>query len=326
MIGLGVGEAHIEGYLRHPHCEVLGICDLDATRLTSVGDAFSIPFRTTRAEALIDHPEIDVVSICSYDNVHAQQAIRALRSGKHVMVEKPVCLSMEEAEAVLSAAQDSGRYLTSSLILRASPRFRHVKQLTEQKALGDLFYVEGDYLHGILHKITEGWRGKMDFYCVTYGGGIHLIDLLRWLVADEVAEVFSYGNQICSRDSAYRYPDCIVSILRFRNGCIGKTMTSLGCVRPQLHSLNLYGTRGSLFNGYETADWFESTHREEVKKITAPYPGVMKGDLIPEFLDAILAGRKPPINEIEIFRTMSVCFAAWESCRSGKPVKVHYII
>ncbi len=123
-----------------------------------------------------------MVSICSYDDAHAQQVISALRAGKHVMVEKPLTLHRKDAEQILRAQQDSGRILTSNLILRHSPRFREIRRMIRAGEFGDIFYLEGDYIHQILWKLTEGWRGRMDFYCVTYGGGIHLIDLMRWLL------------------------------------------------------------------------------------------------------------------------------------------------
>jgi len=67
--------------------------------------------------------------------------------------------------------------------------------------MGELFYLEGDYNYGRLHKFTTGWRGEIPFYSVTYGGAIHLIDLLIWLSEGKVSEVIATGNKIAGKDT-----------------------------------------------------------------------------------------------------------------------------
>ena len=105
------------------------------------------------------------------------------------MIEKPIALNRADSERLLRAQQDSGRLITSNLILRQSPRFKELKTWIDDGYFGDIVAIEGDYIHQILWKLTDGWRGKMNFYCVTYGGGIHMIDLMRWLIGQEVIEV-----------------------------------------------------------------------------------------------------------------------------------------
>ena len=196
IIGLGVGEQHLKTYQAIEHCEVKSICDIDPEHLVRVGDDHGISHRFYDYRRVTEDPDIDVVSICSYDNCHAEQAVSALTNGKHVMVEKPIALNKREAECILKAQQDNDRYLISNFILRKSPRFQEVREHIQSGQYGDVFHIEGDYLHEVLHKVTSGWRGKMDFFCVTYGGGIHLIDLMRWIIGQEVAEVCSMGNNI----------------------------------------------------------------------------------------------------------------------------------
>ena len=196
VIGLCVGERHAAAYLAEPACALRAVCDLDAARLKEVGDRLGVAERHIDWRRITEHPEIDVVSICSYDDGHAEQAISAFRHGKHVMVEKPAVLHRREAEAVLRAKEDSGRLLTSNLILRRSPRFVALREMVQQGRFGEIFYLEGDYIHEILWKIVTGWRGRLPFYCVTYGGGVQLIDLMRWLMGQEIVEVSGMGNKL----------------------------------------------------------------------------------------------------------------------------------
>lgn len=262
IIGLGVGERHLRTYQSIPEVSVQAICDIDPARLKEVGDRYGIEERYIDSKRITEHSDIDVVSICSYDDCHAAQTISAFDHGKHVMVEKPVVLFRGEAEKVLRAQQDSGKFLTSNLILRHSPRFRRLKQEIDQGLYGDIATIEGDYIHDILWKITQGWRGKMPFYCVTYGGGIHLIDLMRWLIGQEVLNVCSMGNQIFSKGSAYPYPDTMISLFQYDRGALGKTMSIWGPKRTHFHALNVYGTKRTFVNDAPVGYWYDGDKQE----------------------------------------------------------------
>ena len=326
VIGLGVGEAHVRSYQEIEGVEVAGICDIDPARLALIGDRYGVGGRYSDYRAITENPDIDVVSVCSYDDRHAEQILSALRNGKHVMVEKPFVLHKTEAEAVLRALNDSGRKITSNLILRRSPRFREVRQMIQDGLFGDIFYLEGDYLHEILWKITEGWRGRMDFYCTFYGGGIHLVDLMRWLLGQEFTEVTAMSNSIRTNGTSYQYPDFFAALMRFESGAIAKCATSLGAQRTHFHALNVYGSKRTFVNDIPNAKLFDGHKPESEHAMTAAYPGMEKGDLLPDFIDAIRNDRAPRVDEKDIFRVMDVCFAVREAAESGRTIKVHYLL
>jgi predicted dehydrogenase len=221
---------------------------------------------------------------------------------------------------------DNRRKITSNLILRRSPRFQEIKKMIDGGAFGDIFYIEGDYLHQILWKITEGWRGQMEFYCTFYGGGIHLVDLMRWLVGDEFVSVSAMSNDILTRGSAYKYPDFFAALLQFHSGVIAKCATSLGPQRTKFHALNVYGSKRTFVNDMPHGKLFASDREEDEQPMTVPYPNVEKGDLLPDFIDAIRTDRAPAVNEIDIFRVMDTCFAVWEASQTGKRIQIQYMI
>lgn len=327
VIGLGVGERHLASYANIPGVEVAAICDVDPAKLAEVGDRNGIARRYQDFRKITEDPDIDVVSVCSYDQFHAEQVISAFNHGKHVMVEKPVVLHPAELEAVVRAQQDSGKQITSNLILRESPRFKALKRMIDAGEFGDIVAIEGDYIHEILWKITEGWRGHQDFYCVTYGGGIHLIDLMRWLVGDEVVEVCGMGNKMLTRDCAsFPWPDVLVNLLKFSRGTIGKTMTNFGPKRPHFHALNVFGTQRSFVNDVPAAKLFDGDQPENVHVMDVPYPAYDKGDLLPDFINAIRADRAPVVGARDVFRVMDICFACWKSVEVGAPVKISYTL
>jgi predicted dehydrogenase len=324
IVGLGVGERHAATYRTLPDVEVTAVCDIDPVRLREVADRQRVALRSEDYRTVTEHPDIDVVSICSYDEAHVEQAVSSLRHGKHVMIEKPVALTRRDAERLLEAQQEAGRIVTSNLVLRASPRFQALRAMIRAGEFGDVFNMEGDYLHQILWKITEGWRGRQSFYSTVFGGGIHLIDLMRWLLDDEVTDVCGMGTDLAVRGTGYRWPDTIVNLLRFEGGCLAKSMTSLAVQRPQLHALSIHGTRMSFVNDVPDGRLWWGDDPDAGRPMTEPYPGIEKGDLLPDFIDAVRQGREPNVTTRDVFRVMDICFAAWESVEAGHTVKVSY--
>ena len=102
VIGLGVGEQHIYGYQKSKYANPIKICDVDKTKLAEVANRSGIKNITTDPEQILTDPNIDVVSIASFDQFHAEQVIKALKNGKHVFVEKPLCTSRGELDEIVA--------------------------------------------------------------------------------------------------------------------------------------------------------------------------------------------------------------------------------
>jgi predicted dehydrogenase len=325
VIGLGVGEQHIEGYARHPDAEVVVLCDIDPAKAVMARERYPHIRFTDDAHSVLTDPAIDVVSIATYDDVHYAQVVTALAHDKHVFVEKPLCQEFAHAAHIRQLLRERPHLLLSSnLILRQSARFLGVKELCDKGAFGDLFYVETDYNSGRLHKITHGWRGSIEGYSLVYGGGVHVVDLLLWLTGDTVEEVSAYGNAITSRGSGFQNNDMVVSILKFRSGMVGKVSVNFGCVFPHFHPLSLYGTDATFTHTPARGLLYTSRTRDvHPQKIATPYPGVDKYALIPNFIDAILRRASLLVTADDVFATMAVCFAIEQAHREGhtQPVR-----
>lgn len=327
IIGLGVGEAHIAGYHEHPGCRVVALCDFSDEKLSMARRKYPGMLITDNDREILHSPEIDVVSIASYDNYHYEQIMTALGCGKHVFVEKPLCLYESEARDIRQALRERPHLkMSSNLILRKSPRFIDLKRSIQSGRLGEIFHVEGDYNYGRLHKITKGWRGEIDFYSVVYGGGIHMIDLFLWLTDDPIVEVAAFGNGISSRGSSFRYNDMVVSVLKFASGMTGKVAANFGCVHPHFHALSVYGTRATFINGRGRALLFDSRDpNDEPLAVETEYPGAAKGSLIHSFVDAILNDGSPDVTAEDVFRALSVCLAIEKAARLSSVVRVEYL-
>lgn len=326
VIGLGVGQAHVEAYQRSKFCDVVALCDISEEKQQWAEQHHSGISFTKKAEDILADPAIDVVSICSYDDIHYEHIMGALEHNKHIFVEKPLCLREEHAKDIRKALKNKPQLkLSSNLILRKCPRFTALRDKIVRGEFGKLFAIEGDYNYGRLHKVTEGWRGQLDFYSIVMGGGVHIIDLFLWLTGSRVIEVCAYGNQIASAGSQFRYPDMVTSILRFENGMIGKISVNFGCVQPHFHNLSVYGTKATFVNDREFGKLYRSRDRDlPHERMEQAYPGVHKGDLLEDFIDAVINNREPDIGREAIFDAISICLAIEKSINTG-PVSVKYV-
>ena len=157
VIGLGVGEQHAIGVLRHPRATLAVIADRDPAKLAEVGGRFPGVRRSGDADAVLTDPDVDCVVIATYDDAHGAQILTALAHGKHVFAEKPLCYSVEEARRIRAAlAAHPGLRLSTNTILRTSQRFRWGKEQCDAGAVGQLFAVGASYQYGRLQKTTAG--------------------------------------------------------------------------------------------------------------------------------------------------------------------------
>jgi predicted dehydrogenase len=324
VIGLGVGERHIDGFRRAAAVEVIALCDMDAAKQAMARERYPECKLYANADDLLDDPQIDVVAIASYDHHHAAQIVRAFDAGKHVFSEKPLCLTEGDLAAIRAAhTRNPGLRLCTNTVLRMSPRFRDLRGRIRNGELGSIFYAEADYNYGRLAKLKDGWRGQIPDYSVMLGGGIHMVDLLLWLSGRRVVEVVASGNKLCSAGYGFTTPDMVVAILRFDDGMLGKVSANFGCVYPHFHKLVVYGTEATFENGTGAASLYRSRDRDvPPEQLDTAYPGIEKGDLIPGFVDAIRGTGRAEIEEDELFATMEVCLAIDRSWREGVPVRV----
>ncbi len=329
IIGLGVGEKHLAAFSAHPNCEVTAVCDFSEEKLSIAERLCPDAKRTKNAQDVLEDKTIDIVSIASFDNYHFEQAGRAIQNRKHVFVEKPLCLHFSEAVKLRKLLNENpGIHISSNLNLRACPRFNSLKGLIESGEMGQVYYLEADYLWGRIRKLTDGWRKDMEFYSIIHGAAVHMIDLIMWATQMRPVEVQSYGNQIATADSGFRYNDFAAILMKFENGSIAKVTANGGCVHPHFHKLTVFGTNSTFVHEYGGASLFKDRDPgAEPAEIVEEYPGIEeKGKAITSFVEAVLSPEENAIISCEdTFATMSVCFAAERATAEGKPVRVEYI-
>jgi predicted dehydrogenase len=186
VIGCGIGLIHLEGYEKDPRANVLALAGLDEERCASLVQRFNIPQRYRNYEDLLANPEIDAVSICVPNHLHAQVAIDALRAGKHVLIEKPLARTIEEGEAIVEAGREAGKIVGTSFDKRHRSDFEYVGDLARAGHFGDLYHVKAFWLRRQGIPGLGSWFTKK---ALSGGGplidlGVHMIDTSLWMMGN----------------------------------------------------------------------------------------------------------------------------------------------
>jgi predicted dehydrogenase len=326
VIGLGVGEQHARTYASLPSCRLISVCDRDALRADRVARELST--RVARADVeIFQNPDIDVVSIASYDDDHPAQLMAAIAAGKHAFVEKPLCRSAFELAAIKASwAADGRRHVASNLVLRAAPLFAWLREQVRADAFGEVYAFDGDYLYGRVHKITDEWRSGVADYSVMLGGGVHLVDLMMWITGRRPVRVSAIGNRVCTRGTAFRYNDFVAATYEFESGMVGRVTANFGCVHRHQHVVRVFGTRGTFVYDDLGArvHWSRDPGATPEGLSLSPHPP-SKGALIPGFIAAIVDGRDAaPAFQSEL-DVIAACVAADAAVAQATAGEIAYV-
>ncbi len=310
VIGLGVGEQHMIGYLNSKYVKNVYIYDFDQKKTKSIKKKYQnerVKVCLSENE-IINNSDIKAISIASYDQFHFKQIIKSIKKRKHIFCEKPICLNSYQLEKIKNLLKKKKIIMTTNTILRLSPRFIELKEKIKKNYFGKIFYIEMDYNYGRLSKITDGWRGQIKNFPVILSGGIHMIDLLQWFTEDLPIKIKSFSNSICTRDSKVDVKDFNVSILKFKSDLVAKISSNFGCIYPHYHRVMIYGTKGTFEQSFKN-ELIIKKRKDSFSSVTikSKYPAVKKYELIDNFIKAILFGQKLIINEDQMINAMKIC-------------------
>ena len=215
--------------------------------------------------------------------------------------------------------------ISSNFVLRNSPQFLELKKKINKKKLGDIYYILGEYNYGRLKKITEGWRSKIPFYSVMHGGGLHIIDLMLWLIKKNVKKVIALGNNISTKKTKFRFNDLVSSLMEFENGITANVTANFASVTDHHHTFSVYGTEGTFIQKYQDATFRKSRNKnEKIKIISCNYLNQNKSFILNSFIDSIIYKKQPVVTKNDILKTMAVSLAVEKSVKSKMWEKVTY--
>ena len=337
IIGYGwAAEAHIPAINATSLAQVTAICSSRQLEAREVSVKHDCPVKVYHdVPALLADPDIHAVSICSYHQQHPEQVIAAAHAGKHIIVEKPLALSLGDLHTVEQAVMRAGVKFCLCFELRFSAQFRAIKSILDSGQLGRLHYAEVDYYHGIgpWYREFKWCTTKADCGSSLLEGGCHALDALLLCVGDDVEEVFTCGSKSSHPTYApYEYPPSTVTVLKFKHGATGKCASIIDCWQPYYFHTHLVGSEGSLLDNRFHSNVLHGEDRQQWKEL--PFKPVDSGDVsdhpyqaqFEAFFAALAQGKEMPLTGLrEAVRTHNVIFAAMRSEELKQPVKMQEV-
>ena len=319
IIGMGIGQKHLESIENYKGSKVTILCDKNPKKIKALKKKYPDKLITSNAEDIFKNKSINLVSIASYDNFHYSQIIKSLNSNKHVIVEKPLCLNIYELKKIIKLVDKKKLKITSNLPLRTVSLFKKIKSKIN---LNKVFYIEADYIYGRLHKLFQ-WRSKIKNYSLTLGAGIHMIDLIMWLLNLKPISVYSTGNSLLTTKSKFKKKSFILNVFKFPNDIIVKITSNSTNSYQHMHDLRIFEKNKTILNSIFGS--YKINKNKKITKLPGEYPDKKsRKKLIQSFLNNILNNSKPLINFQDQKNLMSVCFAADKSLKTQKEIKIKY--
>ena len=192
--------------------------------------------------------------------------------------------------------------------------------------IGKIYHIEGEYNYGRLNKITHGWRGKIPYYSVTQGGGVHIVNLIQWYLKSKIKKVVAIENKVVTNKTKFRFPDTVTALAKLLNGTTAKITSNFGCVTPHYHSLSIFGSKGTLILTHKNLLFYRSRKKNiKPQKINFKVNKNYKKEILKSFISYVKdSSRKPIISKQDSLDTMSVCLAIDKSIKTKRWESVLY--
>jgi len=331
IMGCGsVAAAHARAIRTVPGTRLVACCDTAAERARKMGNELGCEWYDDY-ERMLQRDDIHVVNICTPSGLHAEQGTMAAEAGKHVIVEKPMDLSLNKIDHLIETCRRSNLKLTCILQYRFTQASRLVKKAVDEGRFGQLVFAVADckWYRAPSYYESAAWRGTWAFDGgVLSNQAIHYIDLLCW-IAGELDEV-EYAR-VETRARKIEVEDCAVAILRFKNGAWGVVQGST-IVYPGLPArVEICGTKGSaVMSDADLLHWKIEGEEEtpplqtQAKAAGASEPGIASltgHDLqIADFVQAIREDRDPFITPEDARRTVAVLRSIYQKALGHQPL------
>ena len=338
LVGCGqISGAHCSAFEKASNTELAMVMDADEVAARELAEKHDVPY-TTSLDEILSRNDVDIVSIATPHYLHAPVAIEAAAAGKHVMVEKPICTIMEDADRIISACRDNDVKLTIWFPSRYTGTAHKARELLRQGVIGRIMYVkisDMGYKEANYWEKGVGGRARLSDwrrYVKTAGGGIlimntvHNIDQLRYILGYEATSIYARRGTFASPSEV---EDLISVSIGYDNGAIGYIESSSWSVGKSSDLSRIYGTEGQIIlkplqvylkrqiGDYPQGAWFEP----EIGDVREG-----RAALAEDFVNAILTDTDPPITGEDGKKSLEIILGAYESARLDMPVDLplHY--
>lgn len=344
IIGVGsISKVHIDSYLKNDNIELVAFCDINKQRLNEMMKNYNISKGYTDAEEMLKSENLDAVSVCTWNCAHAECSILALNYGVNVLCEKPMAMNTNEALKMKEAAIKNNKILMVGLVRRFGEDLQIIKDIVENKILGEIYLAKGKYLRR--NGCPGGWFSDIE---KSGGGplidlGVHTLDMMMYLLNSSIpisVYGFTFDNIGAQKnikktagykssnqaDNIYNVEDFAGAVIRFENNIIIQLEASYSLfIEDDTESIEIFGNKGGIqlgknlklstnLNDYmansiiniDTSFKFENAFQNEIN----------------HFIDCI-KNNAQPIASMDIGITnMKILDAIYQSAKTGHEIQV----
>ncbi len=304
----GISRAHLPAQRELENVRTVAVCDIDESAARAAAEEYQVAHVYTDWRALLEDDAVEAVAVLLPHHLHRDAAVAAAEAGKHVLCEKPMAVSLQEADEMIAAAEQAGVVLMIAQILRFRPANMRARELIREGAIGEVRNI----LRRRLGK-SEGFRSdwarnpEQAGGWVLYGFGSHEVDMILWLNDAEATQVFAQARVNSEYWNDY---DELTVQAALSNGAMATYQHSLNCPWGAWECA-IMGTEGAMMVGTEQISLDGET-------IDAPLDGRASFRAqVGEFVRAVMAGDEPEASGSDVRRTMVALEAAKLSIRDG---------
>ena len=319
----GMGGRHAKGVKDAPgRLKLVAACDVAEEKLREFGRNWDVAALSKDWREVVASKDVDAVCVLLPHDLHEEVCVAAARAGKHILVEKPIARTLEEADRIIQAAQTAGVTLMVAHNQRYYPSNRTIRRLLDEGAVGQLFCARIDHHQSFFPPPERAWwrsRAAVGGGCVI-GSGIHRLDLLRWYLG-EVSEVFAFQIDDPRRLEA---EVACVATLRFAGGAIGEFFCNWGSTRSPAtthEGMSLFGREGCLYfdGAIHLSSLPGSAHGRDLSVVPEDPPGESMWE---HFADCVEKRLTPLTSGPDGRKTLELVLAIYRSAETGKPVRL----
>ena len=349
IIGTGwIAEAHIESYLQMEDCEIVAAADLIPGKAEKFMESYGVTgvnFYPSHKE-MLDNEELDAVSVCTYNKTHAECTIYALNKGVNVLLEKPMCVTTEEAVEIMKAEKASGKLLSIGFQPRGDENMKMIKKIVQSGELGDIYYIQtgGGRRRGIpnstfIEEKTAGIGAMGDIGCYSLDMVLNAVGYPKPLTVSGYTSAFFGPNPMYNNpaDAArFNVEDFAAAFVRLEGGIILDFRIAWAMHADTPGDTIIFGTKGALripstecWNGSTGGPMtiYHDVAGERVETIIPEIeaPANDKGlfyKKVRSFLDAIAEGGEAPVPSKEILYNQAIIDHIVKSSALGKEIEV----
>jgi len=332
IVGCGViGPTHAEAIKNIDIAELKAVCDIVPERAKALGEKYGVEWYTDY-DKMLARPDIDVINVCVPSGLHSDLGVKAAKAGKHVLVEKPIDITLEKADALIEISQKMGVKLSVISQHRFDKGIKELKSAIDSGKLGRLVMADAyvKWWRTQEYYDSAGWRGTwaLDGGGALMNQSVHFVDQLLYL-AGPVKEITAYCGTLAHR---IEVEDVATAIIKYKNGALGVIQGSTACYPGFKERLEFHGTNGSIIvEGPFVKEWM--IMGEEKKEFAAggdsgasdPRAIFILGHTaqIRDMAEAVLYNRTPSITGEDGRRAIQFILAVYESSRIGKAIVIN---